>query len=917
MKKLFLILIISHNLLSSNATNYYVSNSGNNGNSGTSEGSAWQTIAKLNSEMASLQPGDKVLFRRGDVFRGTLNISASGSSSTPITFGAYGNGDIPEIRASSEITGWTNYSGNVWVANSTNTEMINNFINNGNIQPLGRYPNNEFLTYESLDESAIFDSDLGFGDGHWNDAYAVIRNTAWTYHTGHISSQSGGTISLSNTIPDHWLTNFGYFFQNHINTLDFNGEWCHDTINDVLYYYSTTDPNSQQIEISTFNNCIYLDNVDYITLENIKLVFSNTNALYVSQCSNITIQNLSIDNSGVNGMQIENSPNVLIQNNTIRNSNNTGAEFNESDDLVFTNNKVLRSGLLPGRGVSNTNNYDGLKVWELSNALIEYNWIDSVGYSGIDFFNTVNAKYNYNYISHACMSLDDGGGIYTWKNQAYNEIRGNIVGDILGAPEGTDYEYLDGHGIYIDDNSKDILIESNTVFNCNLGIFLHSAFEIIVRKNTVYNNKIDLALYLGHGAPITDCSIKGNVLVSNKWYDESLNIDQWPVRMQYVLFGLNEFDSNYYINPFHNQVVYYYTDAEQYYSTVEEWQTLDGGLNDKGSPITFEESGLTNEDDLILFRYNASKAPLNITLEDLYVDKDGDFVTGEVIIEPYSSIILLKVNIELLSIETTPAGNTDFCPTNEQMDYTTIGTPSADTYEWHLTPSIAGSIEGTGKTGTVTWNEQFYGNANVYFIAYGPNDFKAVSPKFVVEMRPLLEIDAIPDGPIILPLNSANTTYSVPEVNGAKFYNWTIIPDSAGTINEQWNAVTIDWELEFQGDVQVFVNAENDCGPGINTEPLIVNISDLDPAFGVKKAFTPNYDGINELWELPFVLDYPDAVIKIYNRSNKLVIQYTGTDPHWNGADHSGTPLPMGNYLYVIDLRNGGEPLVGYVSLIK
>ena len=44
---------------------------------------------------AALQPRDVVLFRRGRVWRGQLTVSSSGTAAAPITFGAYGSGNLP------------------------------------------------------------------------------------------------------------------------------------------------------------------------------------------------------------------------------------------------------------------------------------------------------------------------------------------------------------------------------------------------------------------------------------------------------------------------------------------------------------------------------------------------------------------------------------------------------------------------------------------------------------------------------------------------------------------------------------------------------------------------------------------------------------------------------------------------------
>ena len=76
------------------ARTFYVdARSGSDANSGTSANSAFASLAKVNS--LELQPGDTVLFARDSVFQGGLNLRASGTSSAPITFGAYGSGADP------------------------------------------------------------------------------------------------------------------------------------------------------------------------------------------------------------------------------------------------------------------------------------------------------------------------------------------------------------------------------------------------------------------------------------------------------------------------------------------------------------------------------------------------------------------------------------------------------------------------------------------------------------------------------------------------------------------------------------------------------------------------------------------------------------------------------------------------------
>lgn len=71
---------------------YYVSASGHDNGSGTSAGSAWHSIERVNKQ--TLKAGDKVLFQGGKSFSGGLKLDSkeSGSAKNQIVFSSYGSG---------------------------------------------------------------------------------------------------------------------------------------------------------------------------------------------------------------------------------------------------------------------------------------------------------------------------------------------------------------------------------------------------------------------------------------------------------------------------------------------------------------------------------------------------------------------------------------------------------------------------------------------------------------------------------------------------------------------------------------------------------------------------------------------------------------------------------------------------------
>lgn len=70
-------------------TVYYVSNGGDDENDGLTPETAIATLARVST--LALHPGDGVLFRRGDLFRGFVKVSPG------VTYAAYGEGDKPKL----------------------------------------------------------------------------------------------------------------------------------------------------------------------------------------------------------------------------------------------------------------------------------------------------------------------------------------------------------------------------------------------------------------------------------------------------------------------------------------------------------------------------------------------------------------------------------------------------------------------------------------------------------------------------------------------------------------------------------------------------------------------------------------------------------------------------------------------------
>lgn len=133
------------------ATNFYISNTGNNNNDGRSPAKAWQTLSKLEAaaENGMIKAGDSILFKRGNVFTGSIkwnnaegHVFPTGTASQPIVFAAYDSGAKPILLYPKEISAKAEDRILLWFIGVdymivdglkfTDTDTINNKISGAN-----------------------------------------------------------------------------------------------------------------------------------------------------------------------------------------------------------------------------------------------------------------------------------------------------------------------------------------------------------------------------------------------------------------------------------------------------------------------------------------------------------------------------------------------------------------------------------------------------------------------------------------------------------------------------------------------------------------------------------------------------------------------------------------------------------------
>jgi gliding motility-associated-like protein len=85
------------------------------------------------------------------------------------------------------------------------------------------------------------------------------------------------------------------------------------------------------------------------------------------------------------------------------------------------------------------------------------------------------------------------------------------------------------------------------------------------------------------------------------------------------------------------------------------------------------------------------------------------------------------------------------------------------------------------------------------------------------------------------------------------------------------------------------------------------------------EAFTPNGDGINDLWLVTTGACLKQAKVEVFNRYGGAVYQNANYQNNWTGT-FNGKPLPDGTYYYIISyqLINGKTVHVkGNVTILR
>jgi gliding motility-associated-like protein len=86
-------------------------------------------------------------------------------------------------------------------------------------------------------------------------------------------------------------------------------------------------------------------------------------------------------------------------------------------------------------------------------------------------------------------------------------------------------------------------------------------------------------------------------------------------------------------------------------------------------------------------------------------------------------------------------------------------------------------------------------------------------------------------------------------------------------------------------------------------DTLILIISE-DTDVTANPLLSPNGDGINDVWLIDGLSNYPQCKVNVLNRWGQVLFSSVGYSTPWDGT-YNGTLLPVSDYFYIIDFGDG------------
>lgn len=503
------------------ATLYVDSANGLDSNSGEISAPI-KSLARAN-ELA--KRGDTIALAKGQAWFETLELSSQR------TYTSYGPPELPPAK----IVGSINLTNLHWRALDANrfqasielpkADVPTQLVQDGQyVLPRARHPNpgqghwGPSSRYHRIPErspgtpDAIeLEEDQIPPNTQLTGAEIFVRNVDYALHHYDILRQAGTRLAVQQRGPDTPLEirpGWGYWLENQLWMLDSPGEWHYDRTQKLLTIWmaSGDHPKNHNLQLAVLPHGIRGEWASNVVIDNIDVEGTNSDAVWLDNIEDAVIRRVGIRFSGGMGIRITASSNSTIDSVKIEHTRHQGVWMG---DFRYGSPRPSKNIHLLNSFVKNTgiHHYAHSAVMLGEGGSAVGNRIENASYIGLHAWRDSNIHGNT--LVNTCLHFDDCGAIYTISRGEFQRPKGYALNlritnnTILNAPGSTDGRPHNGtstRGIYLDDFSRQVLVENNFIAETDVGIHLHFARDIRLIRNWAIRNRWT-QLWLQENAP--------------------------------------------------------------------------------------------------------------------------------------------------------------------------------------------------------------------------------------------------------------------------------------------------------------------------------------------------------------------------------------------------------------------------------
>ena len=521
----------------------YVSPSGSDTNSGninspfkTLEG-ARDYIRKLKDEKGMPEGGITVYLREGDyTLSQTFKLDSrdSGTIDSPVCYTSYEDENVrilggikadkfekitdseklsrlkEDVRDSAYVTDLSDYGvenvseltcfGQNTVAPDFSSVQV---FKNGEFMDLARYPNDDFLTVESVINKGVFSDEYRQDPGNsahvkpeftynydgaenWKDTSDIwifgylVYDWADLFAKVDTIDTKTGTLKLAHGSPYGVEPGKKFYFANVFEELDSENEYYIDRTENKLYVISNNiEDNEYELAVME-DDLVRLENAANITFKNLTFSLCRAIDIHAIDSENINILNCEISKNGKDAVFFDNCYGGEIRDNHVYVMGARGINVDSGDvnELTYSNIKIVNNNIHDFGLVEKTYRA-GIQIEGVGN-YIAHNEIYNATHYGISYGGHFNI-FEYNDVHDCLLMAEDAGAVYTGRTWlcSQNVFRYNYFHDI---PMNTGGSWKN-NGLYLDDGMLGTSIHSNVFKDIQVGVFLHGGRYTEIENN--------------------------------------------------------------------------------------------------------------------------------------------------------------------------------------------------------------------------------------------------------------------------------------------------------------------------------------------------------------------------------------------------------------------------------------------------